>query len=504
VTAATAREVPLALLTEGLGELRTAAPGDRALPIQGIALDSQAVEPGTLFVARRGLRLDGHAFIPEAVARGAAALVIEAGSAVPAGSLPVLVVEESDVALAYLAARFYGHPSHELLLVGVTGTNGKTTTSHLAAAALGAGGHRAAVFGTLGYGSPGELVKTEHTTPPATEFQRILRSLREGGVDAVAVEVSSHALKSHRTLGTRFKAAVFTNLTRDHLDFHRSADDYRESKLRLFDRAARGDSEPLLAVVNLDDPSAGHFVERARRSGDRLLTVSERGPADVSVRRSVFSPAGTELQVAYPGGETAIELKLPGWYNVMNALSAFAAAIGLGVVPATAARGLGQVARVPGRLERVPESGDIAVFVDFAHTPDALATVLTTLRQVSRGRLIAVFGCGGDRDRGKRPLMAEVSTRLADLTLLTSDNPRSESPEAILAEMESGVVPGRSCEVIVDRRAAISRAIELARPGDLVLIAGKGHETVQWIGDRRLPFDDREEARRALRARRAP
>ncbi len=208
--------------------------------------------------------------------------------------------------------------------------------------------------------------------------------------------------------------------------------------------------------------------------------------------------------MAYPGGETAIELKLPGWYNVMNALSAFAAAIGLGVVPATAARGLGQVARVPGRLERVPESGDIAVFVDFAHTPDALATVLTTLRQVSRGRLIAVFGCGGDRDRGKRPLMAEVSTRLADLTLLTSDNPRSESPEAILAEMESGVVPGRSCEVIVDRRAAISRAIELARPGDLVLIAGKGHETVQWIGDRRLPFDDREEARRALRARRAP
>jgi UDP-N-acetylmuramoyl-L-alanyl-D-glutamate--2,6-diaminopimelate ligase len=386
----------------------------------------------------------------------------------------------------------------------VTGTNGKTTTTHLAAAALGAAGRKAAVFGTLGYGAPGELTKTEHTTPPATEFQAILRTLRGQGVEAVAVEVSSHALKSHRTLGTRFKAAVFTNLTRDHLDFHRSADDYRESKLRLFDRVARGDSDPLVAVVNLDDPSARHFVERARRSGDRLLTFSERGPADVSVRRAVFSSAGTELLVAHPGGETPIELKLPGWYNVMNALGAFAAAIGLGIAPAVAARGLGQVTRVPGRLERVPESGDIAVFVDFAHTPDALATVLTTLRQVSRGRLIAVFGCGGDRDRGKRPLMAEVSTRLADLTLLTSDNPRSESPEAILAEMEAGVVPGRSTEVIVDRRAAIARAIELARPGDVVLIAGKGHETVQWIGNRRLPFDDREEARRALRARRAP
>ena len=504
MASSTVRSMPLSVLVQGLGELRPAGPSSGLPLVSGIALDSRAVGPGSLFVARRGLRVDGHAFLADAIARGAAALVVEDSTAVPPGSPPVLIVEESDVALAHLAARFYDHPSHELSLIGVTGTNGKTTTTYLVAAALAAGGQAAAIFGTLGYGRPPVLVKTEHTTPPATEFQHVLRSLRQEGVEAVAVEVSSHALKSHRTLGTRFKAAIFTNLTRDHLDFHHTADDYRESKLRLFDRHARGDSAPLLAVINLDDASAPHFVERARRSGDRVLTVSERGPADVTVRRALFSPIGTELIVAHPGGETPIELKLPGRYNVSNALGAFAAAVGLGVTPAQAALGIGQVSRVPGRLERVPESGDIGVFVDFAHTPDALATVLATLRGVTSGRLIAVFGCGGDRDRGKRPLMAEVGTRLADLTILTSDNPRSESPAGILAEMQAGVVPGRAWEMIVDRRAAIARAIERARPGDLVLIAGKGHETVQWIGDRQLPFDDREEARRALRARRAP
>ena len=475
--------------------------------ITRLVLDSRAVIPGALFVARRGLHVTGDRFLADAKSRGAAAVVVEA-DAVPAAralGLPYLVVADADLALAQLAARFYGHPSHALLLVGVTGTNGKTTTTHLVAGALGAAGRDTAIFGTLGYGRPGRaLTSTEHTTPPATEFQRVLRLLHDQGVESVAVEVSSHALKTHRTYGTRFAAAIFTNLTRDHLDFHKDEADYRESKLRLFDRAARGDSEPLLALVNLDDPAAELFAARARKSGDRVLTFAERGLADLTVRRATYSPAATALVIAHPGGETAVELKLPGRYNVQNALGAFAAAIGLGIDPQVAARGLAAVTRVPGRLERVADGGDIEVLVDYAHTPDALATVLTTVRAVTRGRLIAVFGCGGDRDRGKRPLMAEIATRLADVTLMTSDNPRHEAPEAILAEMRPGIVPGRPCEVIVDRRAAIARAIELARPGDVVLIAGKGHETLQLIGEERLPFDDREEARRALRARRAP
>ena len=366
-------------------------------------------------------------------------------------------------------------------------------------------GRRAALFGTLGYGSPaGDLVKTEHTTPPATDFQRILAEFAATGVEVVAAEISSHALKTHRTLGTRYAAAIFTNLTRDHLDFHGDEADYLAAKLRLFDRAARGDDASLVAVVNVDDAAAPHFIAAARRSGDRLLTTSQRGGADVVAERVALGPAGSELTIAHPRGRTPVALALPGAYNVANALGAFAAALGLGIAPEAAAAGLAQVERVPGRLEPVAGAGDFSVFVDYAHTPDALATVLATVRQVTRGRLIAVFGCGGDRDRGKRPLMAEVGSRLADIAILTSDNPRSEDPTAILTEMAAGVPAGRTVEIITDRRAAIGHAIELARGGDVVLIAGKGHETMQLIGDRRLPFDDREEARRAMRARRAP
>ncbi len=320
----------------------------------------------------------------------------------------------------------------------------------------------------------------------------------------VAAEISSHALKTARTLGTRFAAGIFTNLTRDHLDFHRDESDYLNSKLRLFDRAARGDEHRMLAIVNADDAMGSLFAAAARRSGDRLLTTSMRAGADVVAEELALGPAGSDLWVSHPAGRTRLHLALAGTYNVANALGAFAAAIGLGVDAETAAQGLAGVDRVPGRLERVEDAGEFTVLVDYAHTPDALATVLATARGVTRGRLITVFGCGGDRDRGKRPLMAEVGSRLADLAILTSDNPRSEDPAAILDEMVAGVPSGRTVEIIVDRRAAIARAVEQARPGDVIVIAGKGHETVQIVGDRRLPFDDREEARRALRARRAP
>jgi UDP-N-acetylmuramoyl-L-alanyl-D-glutamate--2,6-diaminopimelate ligase len=496
------RAMALGELARGLGELR----GDATVLVRGLALDSRAVEPGALFVARRGLAVDGHRFLADAVRRGAVALAVEADDpALPGLPVPVLKVTASDVALAHLACRFYGQPSHRLAIVGVTGTNGKTTTTHLVAGAAAAAGRRAAIFGTLGYGpAPGALTNTEHTTPPATEFQRILAELADSGMDVVAAEISSHALKTQRTLGTRYAAAVFTNLTRDHLDFHGDEADYRASKLRLFDRAARGDEEPLVAVINADDAAAPHFIAAARRSGDRVLTTSERGGADVVAEEVALGAAGSDLRVAHAGGRTPLHLALPGAYNVANALGAFAAALGLGLDADAAARGLATVERVPGRLERVEGAGDFSVLVDYAHTPDALATVLATVRQVTRGRLIAVFGCGGDRDRGKRPLMAEVGSRLADIAILTSDNPRSEDPASILAAMAAGVPAGRTVEIIADRRAAIGHAIELARGGDVVLIAGKGHETLQIVGDRRLPFDDREEARRALRARRAP
>ncbi len=496
--------VALADLAVGLGELA----GDSAVTVRSLAIDSRQVTPGALFVARRGLQSDGHRFAGDAVGRGATALVVERSAAAPGElerlGVPILRVAASDIALAHLACRFYGHPSRELTVVAVTGTNGKTTVTHLLAGALTLSGRKAAIFGTLGFGDPRiELEKTEHTTPPAPEYQRILRQLAAEGFEAVASEVSSHALKTYRTLGTRFAAGIFTNLTRDHLDFHRDEADYLACKRRLFERESRGDDHPFLAVINVDDPVAPEFVAAARRSGDRVLTTSRSGGADVRAIDADLGPAGTELSIAHPQGETQIHLRLPGLYNIANALSAFAAGIGLGLPPESVARGLETVTRVPGRLERVAGTGAFDILVDYAHTPDAIATVLATARGVTRGRLIAVFGCGGDRDRGKRPIMAEVGTRLADLTLLTTDNPRSEDPAAILREMEAGVPAGRAYEVIVDRRQAIERAVALARPGDVIVLAGKGHEAVQIVGDRKLPFDDREEAGRALAARRS-
>lgn len=496
------RSALLGELVAGLGKLE----GDPRAVVRSIAIDSRGVTPGALFVARRGLHVDGHRFIADAVARGAAAVVVEKSAsgqgAVERLPVPVIRVNDSDSALAHLACRFYRHPSRELTVIGVTGTNGKTTVTHLVASAYAASGRKAAIFGTLGYGEPGgELHRTKHTTPPAPEYQRILRQLADEGVQVVASEVSSHALKTHRTLGTRFAAAIFTNLTRDHLDFHPDEADYLASKRRLFERAARGDDRPLLAVVNVDDAAAPQFIAAAERSEDRVLTTSQHQAADVRATRADLGPTGTELEIAYPAGEVTTQLRLPGAYNVANALGAFAAAIGLGLDPEAVARGLAAVSRVPGRLERVTDGGPFEVLVDYAHTPDALLTVLATARGVTRGRLIAVFGCGGDRDRGKRPLMAEVGTRLADFTILTTDNPRSEDPIAILREMEAGIPAGRSYDVIPDRRQAIERAIASARPGDVVVVAGKGHEAEQLIGDRRLEFDDREEARRALRAR---
>jgi UDP-N-acetylmuramoyl-L-alanyl-D-glutamate--2,6-diaminopimelate ligase len=354
-------------------------------------------------------------------------------------------------------------------------------------------------MGTTGIGFRGHWYKLPYTTPLADRFQGELRALADAGARAVATEVSSHALATERTYGTRFRVIGFTNLTRDHLDFHGDETSYRESKLRLFDRAARGDDEAVVAVVNIDDPAAGEFVSAAKRSGDRVVTTGRRGIADVHVESLEMDVAGSRCDIRILGRRYQATLALPGAFNVDNALTALAMAVEGGVDPETAIAGIEGVNRIPGRLERVDRGGPVSVLVDFAHTPDALETVLTAVRAFAAGRLIAVFGCGGDRDRGKRPQMAAVGTRIADHSILTSDNPRSEDPQTILDEMLAGVVPGSRVEVEPDRRRAIRRAIHLADPGDVVVIAGKGHETVQLIGDRELRFDDREEAVHALR-----
>ena len=485
-----------------LPEKTVTGPTDR--PIRGIAYDSRRVEPGFLFVAIRGLRYDGHSFIPEAVARGAAAVV---GERAPAEhGVPYVQVPSSRLALGLLAAAFYGHPSARLVLVGVTGTNGKTTTTHLVRWVLEAAGHPTGLIGTVHNIIGGRSLPVERTTPEAADLQRLLAQMRDAGLTHVVMEVSSHALALHRVAGCAFDVGVFTNLTQDHLDFHASMEDYAAAKARLFARLGRNEIPgtdkpgPKAAVINADDPW-GPFM--AARSSAPVITYGIRQPADLSARDVQVEPGGVRFVLVTRAGEVPVRLRLTGRFNVYNALAAAGAGLALGIDPATIARGLESLPAVPGRLERIDRGQPFAVLVDYAHTPDGLENVLTTVRELAgRGRVICVFGCGGDRDRGKRPQMGAIAARLADYTVLTSDNPRSEDPEAILDDIEAGIrqVAGAAYERVTERAAAIRRALELARPGDVVVIAGKGHEDYQIFADRTIPFDDRQVAAAALEA----
>jgi len=493
VIGTTARDA--ALLPRLLGGLET-----RGVPLGAwsrVQYDSRSVGPGDVFVAISGGRFDGHDYLEAARGKGALAAVVE--RIVPDEPLAQIRVPSARRALALLAAEETDHPSRELTLVGVTGTNGKTTTAHLVRAVLERNGERTGVIGTVGHEFEGVRTKAMHTTPEAPDLARLLRVWRDAGADAVAMEVSSHALAQDRTYGLAFDAAVFTNLTQDHLDFHGTLEAYRAAKSRLFRAEDRGDrSKPFVGVVNADDP-AGAWI-RERGDGE-FLTYGRSAAAEVTAEDASLGPEGTRLRIRHPRGSTTAALRLRGAFNVMNALGAFGVCYVLGVPPAEIAEGLGALERVPGRLEPVDAGQPFQVLVDYAHTPDALERALEAVRAMKPHRLHCVFGCGGDRDRGKRPLMGAVAARLADAVVVTSDNPRSEDPARIVEEILAGTSGADHVRAIVDRAEAIDAAIEACAEGDALLIAGKGHETYQILGERTVDFDDREVARRALASR---
>jgi UDP-N-acetylmuramoyl-L-alanyl-D-glutamate--2,6-diaminopimelate ligase len=462
-------------------------PLNRDAAITGLTDDSRAVQPGDLFVAVKGEHADGHAFVEEAVRRGAAAVAVERDHDI--SGVPVLVVADTRRALSSLAAVFFGDPSRDLMVVGVTGTNGKTTTVHFVAAALEASGVPCGIIGTLGARWGNRAWDLGHTTPPAHVLQRILAEMRDAGARAVAMEVSSHALALDRVADVHFAVGAFTNLTRDHLDFHGTFEAYAAAKRRLFDLSRA-------AVLNADDPYGAAWADHLR---GRISVVTYALDAAADLRPS--SVGVTADGTCFVLAEGAVTVRLPGRFNVLNALAALGVARALGVDQTAAARGIASVERVPGRMERLSAAG-IRIVVDYAHTPDALERVLQALREETHGALAVVFGCGGDRDRGKRPQMGRVAARLADRVYLTSDNPRSEDPQAILAEIVAGMESAPHA-VEPDRAQAIARAVTEAERGDTVLIAGKGHERMQIVGSQAVPFDDVEVARAALSRREA-
>ena len=467
-------------------------PGAPEVEISGLAYSSQSVTPGALFFCVPGFRSDGHDFAPDAVERGAAALVTQRRLDL---GVPEVVVDDVRAAMGPAAARFYGDPTAELEVVGITGTNGKTTTAYLVRHLLEAAGRQTGLLGTVKRVVGGVEEEVERTTPEAIDLQQTFRRMRDGGDSAAAMEVSSHALELGRVAGIRFACRVFTNLTQDHLDFHETMDAYFAAKRRLFE-------EPGLSVVNVDD-------EYGRRIAAEVdaVTFGIDHDADYRAREIEFDVMGSRFLIETPDGELRVESPLAGLFNVQNVLGAVAAVRSLGVEEISL-EGFGHV---PGRFEAVDEGQDFGVLVDYAHTPDSLENVLRAAREVlargapqgsprQRGRLHVVFGAGGDRDRGKRPLMGDAARRLADRVLVTSDNPRSEQPEAIIDEVMEGAGPGAEREV--DRRRAIARVIEDAEPGDVVVIAGKGHEQGQeFENGRKEPFDDVTVAREALRSR---
>jgi UDP-N-acetylmuramoyl-L-alanyl-D-glutamate--2,6-diaminopimelate ligase len=469
--------------------------------ITGISYDSRRVERGHAFVALKGLHADGASFARQAIERGAMAVISDQPS--PADiRAPWLTVTDARLALALASAAFYRHPSSGMQVVGITGTNGKTTTAFLAASIFEAAGMRCGLVGTVGYRIGSDFREAKHTTPEAPDVQSMLREMVDQGCGACAMEVSSHALSLKRVDGTTFAAGVFTNLTRDHLDFHADMEAYFQAKRRLFEMLPAGAP----SLINLDDPRASSLIEVVSKP----VTYAVNRPADITPGPLSYSLEGLRFDVRTPRGTLPVKSVLVGRPNVYNILAAVSAATALGLPFDAIERGVAALAGVPGRFQVVSSQKDeVTVIVDYAHTDDALRNLLETARPLARGRLITVFGCGGDRDRTKRPLMGAVAGRLSDLILITSDNPRSEDPVRIIEEIQRGLTPDTRRDstqrllTIVDRQEAIAKAIDLARPGDLVLIAGKGHEKYQVIGDKSLPFDDVAIARQALSRRRS-
>jgi UDP-N-acetylmuramoyl-L-alanyl-D-glutamate--2,6-diaminopimelate ligase len=473
----------------------------RTVAVSAVVYDSRRATAGSVFVALRGLKADGREFVPQAISRGASLVVAEVARG-DGDTTPWVVVSDARLALALLADAFYDHPSRRMQVVGVTGTNGKTTTAYLLASMLDAAGLKAGLLGTVTYRLGGEEREASRTTPEAPDVQHLLNEMIEQGCRSAVMEVSSHALALKRVDGMRFAAGIFTNLTRDHLDFHEDMESYFLAKRRLFEMLP--DDAP--GVINLDDPRGASLLDVCRRP----VTFAIARAADVTPGPLEMTLSGLTFEVRTPRGPIPMTSKLVGRPNVSNILAATAAAMALDIPLDAIAEGVRVLPGVPGRFEVVsaPED-DVTVVVDYAHTDDALRNLLETARPLAPKRLLTVFGCGGDRDRTKRPLMGMVAARLSDIVVITSDNPRTEEPQRIIDEIKRGIPAGSQpggrapdIRAIVDRRDAIERAVEMSEPGDLVLIAGKGHEKYQQIGDRVLPFDDGEVAREALGRRR--
>ena len=493
----------LDILLQALPDARLISKGgDRETEIHHLAADSRQVKQGSLFVAIRGRHSDGHAFLPGAVERGAAAVVVEEAAARPGLSTPIPIIEVKDsrIALARLAERFYDHPSSRLGLVGVTGTNGKTTVTCLIQSILQAAGHRAGLFGTLVYDLAGERLPSTHTTPESHLLQQLLARLVEKGADYAVMEVSSHALALNRVEGCEFDLAVFTNLTRDHLDFHHTMEDYFESKRRLFSDLIRSPkkSRPKRAVINRDDPWGRRLIETIEAP---VWTYGLEGRADLAANDLRSRLEGLAFTAVTPIGSFPVRSALVGRYNVYNLLAAIGAAIHLEIPPDRIRQGIASLSGVPGRFERLDSGRGFSVIVDYAHTEDALDRLLRAVSELTSGRVITVFGCGGDRDSGKRAPMGRAAARFSDMVMITSDNPRSEDPVRIMDAVTVGVREGSAQKkspvewmAVPDRREAIERALDLAHPGDSVVLAGKGHEEYQIIGDRTIPFNDRQVA----------
>jgi UDP-N-acetylmuramoyl-L-alanyl-D-glutamate--2,6-diaminopimelate ligase len=471
------------------------------ISVHSIQYDSRKVGHGDLFLAIAGTAVDGHAFVESAIDRGAVAVVMQNDGALPdaffmhAGVVKI-VVPDSRKALARMSANFFGHPSRRLRLIGVTGTNGKTTTTHLIRSILEAGGMKTGLIGTIGYLVGDEALPATHTTPESLELNELLAHMANKECTAAVMEVSSHSLALSRVFGLEFSGACFTNLTQDHLDFHGTMEEYFRAKRLLFE----GLSPDAVAVSNADDPYGVRILEG---TAARCITYGRSNTADVRVLDVHMTVAGMRISIAYKDTAREVQSRLTGRFNVENILAAYTTGVGLGIPEDRICMGISRLSAVRGRFEQIVSPAGWTAVIDYAHTPDALEKCLRTIRDLlpgeNPGRVITVFGCGGNRDRGKRPKMGRIASALSDITVVTSDNPRKEIPGAIIDDIMAGVQSGATVHREEDRRAAISMALSMARPGDVVLVAGKGHEDYQVIGEIRQHFDDREEVENFIR-----
>ncbi len=486
-------------LLEAMEPVATVLPPGKEVVVTGLAYDSRVVKPGDMFFCIEGFTTDGHLYAQEAVEKGAVAVVHSRPLDLPR-EISRVAVSDTRTAMGQASARFYGHPSSQLTVIGVTGTKGKTTTTYLIKAILESAGFTVGLIGTNQNLIGDRPVAASRTTPESLDLQHLFAQMLQAGCSHVVMEVSSHAVELGRTIGTSYDIGVFTNITRDHLDFHETFEHYLAAKTRFFTELS-GNGKSACAIVNGDDSHSEHIIAQTEVP---VLTYGIKGDWQLRAEDVQVSPRGVTYRLCTQREQLPLSLQLTGRFNVYNSLAAAAASLALGVEGCTVVKGLQSVSGVSGRFELLDLGQEYTVVVDYAHTPDSLQNVLETARALTRGRVIVAFGCGGNRDTGKRPEMGAIAARLADYVIITSDNPRKEDPVAICRDIEAGVkaVEGHApYELLLDRQTGIYRAVEVAGPGDLVLIAGKGHETYQIFADRTIHFDDREVAAAAIVAR---